>query len=335
MNKAIFKQKIVLGEPVMKKDFSQQLNELVIMFETENYEEGLAELKRFSKIVKTDEEILTIAKLYIDLGLIDDAKELLTKVSKISIELKRATAEVLRKEGDIDNALGIMRSIIEEQPSHEDYFLIAQLFFEDNLPEVALRYMNKAVELAENIAVYHYYKGIYAYELGDFEETIAAFNKAIEQDENEIIYPLALGEVLFSYGNFEEALEQFENVLHFYPEQEEALYFKGSLLVHLEQFSEAINYLIKVLELQPNNINIMLTLADAYEKNNDLENAYSVLNKIIEIDEFSVPALKRLANIHHINGDFLKAIELLEEALQLEPDDILLQSMYEEFSINA
>jgi len=333
MNKAIFKLKIVLGEQVMNNDFSQQLYDIVNMFETENYEQGLTELKSLSKIVKTDEEILIVARLYIDLGLTDDAKEILTKVSRTSIELKRAAAEILRKEGDIDNALGIMHAIIEEQPSHEDYFVMSQLFFEDNIPEVALRYINKAIELTENTA-YYYYKGVYTYELGDFEETIAAFNQAIELDENEIIYRLALGEVLFSYGNFEEALDQFEHVLQLNSNQEEALYFKGSLLLHLEHFTDAINNLRKVLELQPNNVNILLTLAEAYEKNNEIENAFIVLNKIIEVDEFNVPALKRLANIYHSNGDSIKAVELIEEALQLEPEDMLLQTMYEKFSIN-
>lgn len=319
----------------MNNDFLQQLYIIVDMFEAGEYEHGLTELKAFVRNARTDEELLIIAGLYIDLGLTEDAKVVLSKVSKASIELKRATAEIFRKEGDIDSALEIMHDIIAGQPSKEDYFVISQLFFEDNLPEVALRYINKAIELAEETAIYHYYKGVYTYEIGDFEETIAAFNRAIELDENEIIYLLAFGEVLFSYGNFEEALKQFDHVLQINPNQEEALYFKGSLLLHLEQFAEAIDYLKKVQELQPDNANILLTLADAYEKNNDNEKAFIVLNKIIEIDEFFVPALKRLANIYHSSGDSANALELLEKALQLDPDDMMLQSMYEVFSMNS
>lgn len=314
----------------MPQSFSERIADMVQQFKSGNIEEGLTLLKSIDVHKLNSEEKIDIIKIHLFLGHVEDAKDMLQQIKDQiqPIELNRLQAEIFYKEGDYDQALELMHQIISLDPTDDDYVFLSQLYFDEGLPEVAYRYINKAIEENKEIPFYYYQKGLYAFELGDFESAIEGFRQATELDGEEPLYFLALGEAEYSIGHFDEALHHYEEVLKRYPDQEEALYLKGMLLVQIGQISEGIKALKRVAELQPENLEVLTSLADAYEREHEHEQALQKLEKILSIDEYFLPALKRIGKIYLHQEEWEKAKEILYKALEIDPDDLNLHLMY-------
>lgn len=312
--------------------FQQKYSDIIKLFELGNYQEGLNVLTELANQSLSISESIAIARIYIELGLTDEANNIIDNLEDDSFELDRVKAEIAYKEGNLEKSLEFMNSIDEELFTHEDFFFISQLYFEEGLPEVAIRYINKAIFENEAISLYHYQKGVYSYEIGEVEEAVSSFYDAIELDRDEPLYSLALGEAYFSYGNFEKAIEQFDAVLNAFPDQEEALYLKGSTLILMGEINEGISYLENIAKLQPENLNVLVLLSDAYERINDVNKAYELLLRAIDINEFYVPALKRLGTIYYYAGQIENAKRIIGKALELEPEDYTLQALYDQIT---
>lgn len=307
----------------------QKYASVVALFEEGKYEEGLDLLKNIYTKSNTIEEKLEIAQIYIDLGLINEARSILDSLATnhASIDIKRLSARISFIEGNYNDAQEIMHEIVEDEPIDEDYFILSQVYFEDGLPEISLKYIKKAIEMDQNNPNYFYHLGIYSFELGELEEAIKSLKQAISLDNEEPIYYLALGEALYLNGYFEEALENIDASLELSPDYQEALYLKGIVLIQVGDVEDGIVYLEKLSEYQPENLSILIALVDAYEMIHMHDDSYNLLNKIVEIDSYYAPALKRLASMYIHEGEDEKAIELIEKALDVDPDDYSLQEM--------
>ncbi len=318
----------------MQEYFIHQLNDVMIEFESGQFEKGMAQLKAMLSFTSNSEEKLEIARVYIQLGLIEEAEEIIDTLSneENKVASYRLKAEISYKQGDYDKALELMHAVIEHRKDDNDYTFLSQIYFDEGLPEVAYRYINKSIEKNSGVPYYYYQKGLYAYEMGEIEDAVANFQIASDLEEGEPLYHLALGEAYYSVGQFEEALDKYDDVLDKHPEQEEALYLKGILLVQMNAIEEGITYLEKVLELQPENQNILFSLADAYDRNHDQTNSIKSLEKILHIDSLHFPALKRLLEILVYQEDWSKAKKILDKARQIDPDDETIQILFDKLN---
>ncbi|MFV9510678.1 tetratricopeptide repeat protein [Tepidibacillus sp. LV47] len=315
------------------KDFhSDRISSILTMLESGEYEQVIEQLTKIDINSLQNDEKIVLTKIYLSLGFMDQARMIIQQLKNVETnfsDLQRLEAELEYKEGDYDHAIAIMHDLVENE-EYDDYDLvfISQIYFDDGLPEVAYRYIQKALNLNSKIPFYHYQKGLYAFEMGNIKEALESFQEAIKLDPAEPLYHLALGEAYYSLGQFEEALEEYDEVLKKNSEQEEALYLKGLLLVQMGDLDEGIRYLKKVAKMQPENIELMISLVDAYERNHDHTKAQAVLKKILQIDEYYLPALKRLGEIYIYQKEWQKAKEILNKALEIDPDDLTLQVMY-------
>ncbi|WP_339062736.1 tetratricopeptide repeat protein [Tepidibacillus marianensis] len=317
----------------MKKDYSETIYTLLLQLESGEYEQVLDQLRGMDIPALPVNERTEVARIYLTLGFIEDAKNVISLLQEEedlhSTDIQRIQAEIEYKEGNFDNALGIMHELLEtNQADDYDMVFISQIYFDDGLPEVAQRYIQKAIQLNSTVPFYFYQKGLYEFEMGIIKNALQSFQEAIQLDTEEPLYHLALGEAYYSAGQFDEASEEYDEVLMKNPDQEEALYLKGLLLIQLSDFSEGIRYLTKVSQLQPENLEILISLVDAYERNHDHSHAQSILERILSIDEYYLPALKRLGEIYLYQEEWQRAKEVLNKALEIDPDDMTLQVMY-------
>jgi len=317
----------------MKRDYSELIYSIIMQLENGEYEHVLDQLKEIDIPSLTVNERLEVARIYLALGFIEDAKNVIFQLHDVDelflIEKQRLFAEIEYKEGNYENALSVMHEIIDKgQANDYDMVFISQIYFDEGLPEVAQRYIQKAINFNSTVPFYFYQKGLYEFELGNSLKAIESFRKAVMLDLEEPLYHLALGEAFYSSGQFEEALEEYDDVLMENPVQEEALYLKGLLLIQLGDFSKGIRYLSKVAQIEPENTDILISLVDAYERNHEYSKAQEVLEKILSIDEYFLPALKRLGEIYLYQEEWQRAKEVLNKALEIDPDDMTLQVMF-------
>ncbi len=313
------------------QDMNSKLLETFYDFEEGRYEQGLYKLKEL-EINATYDEKLVIIKGYIELGLLEDARKLANELdyNVNDIRLMRLNAEMSYMERDLDLSLELMHKVIDESGTMEDYTFIAQLYFDEGLPEVSLRYMNKAIDEYEPTGHLYYLRGLYAYELGNIEDAIDDFQSAIRMEE-EALYYLALAHAFYSLGNFEDALDNTDQVLLLYPEQEEALYLKGNLLAQIGEINDGIEYIKRLVVKQPENPDVLLSLANLYEMNHDHLSALNILSSVLAIDEFNLSAIIHLAEIHLVHHDIEEAKKVIDIGLGIEPSNEQLLKLQNEF----
>lgn len=313
----------------MQDLFLQRLSNIIDEFESGHYEHGLEGLNQMLIHTTDPYQKLEIAKVYLYLGLIEDAKEITALIGNQldTVEMNRFMAEISYKEGNYDDAIDLMHDVIQMEPNGDHYFFLSQVYFDSGLPEVAYRYISKAIDEDDQIAFYFYQKGLYAFEMGETENAIDHFQQAVDLEGKEPLYHLALGEAYYNMGQFEEALEEYDLVLNEYPGQEEALYLKGAVLIHMNQLKEGIQYLKKVSDMNPENVQLLFSLAEAFDRDHDQENSINILKQIIKIDEFHLPALKKLSELYLYQEDWVRASPYLTKAYEIDKEDESVQMM--------
>ncbi|CBZ55619.1 Alr1799 protein, related [Neospora caninum Liverpool] len=160
--------------------------------------------------------------------------------SSSSLALECAAAAGAENEADLSNA-----KICDE---------IAQLYLSRGDKEDALRYYNRAVNLAPSVVVFIYRRGVVLQLLGQEEAAVLAFRRALQVDPDYKAALFNLGTCLMRREEGrEEALCIFQKLAALEPADDQVL----SLVAHCyemdSRFEEALAYRQRVVQLDPQN----------------------------------------------------------------------------------
>jgi len=103
-----------------------------------------------------------------------------------------------------------------------------------------------------------------------------------------------LGNAYSDLGNFEQSSAAFVRALQIDPSFPSASYNLGIVQIQSGNFSEGIDVLRDLLQKEPDNIIIMKVLAWGYYKNGELSKAIGVYEKILQIDFYNTDALNNI-----------------------------------------
>jgi tetratricopeptide (TPR) repeat protein len=131
-----------------------------------------------------------------------------------------ALTEALRhhQSGQLAEAEQLYRRILASEPAHTDALhLLGVLLQQANHPAAAVRYLERAVELAASISVYHYSLGDTYRMVGRVEDAIAAYRRSLALDPRTPEVYDHLGATLTQAERFDDAVEAFRKALHLRP----------------------------------------------------------------------------------------------------------------------
>jgi tetratricopeptide (TPR) repeat protein len=117
-----------------------------------------------------------------------------------------------------DEAVGSYRRAFELGDSVEAAVNLARLLFNEEKPEEALVYINKAAEKDQTVAVFNL-KGVILNKMERYSEAIEAFDRAIRISPKDIVTRMNLGIALVNTGNYDRARQVFEYILPYVQDQ--------------------------------------------------------------------------------------------------------------------
>lgn len=154
---------------------------------------------------------------------------------------------ILIKSGELQKALINFNKLLKMSPKFPNAAAIRNKIIE-RLDETE----SAASEPGEqNKAEIYFNEGNALYELGLFEEALAAYDKAASIDKNNPILWYYKANSLLKLNMIEQALETYEKVLAINPNFADAWHGKSSCLIRLHRTDEALACFDKILEIDP------------------------------------------------------------------------------------
>ena len=179
----------------------------------------------------------------------------------------------------------------------------------------AERYLRRALDLNQNIAMAHYHYGWYWMLSKNLEKAIAEFKISIEIDPVDVTYTNNLATIYAWIGQYEEALEEAQKALELNPIYTMGLWVLGSAYAGLGMYDEAIETHNKGLAISPGFEN---GLGTAYALSGQRDKALEVATRLEESnakwDTWGI------ADIYATLGDIDNAIYWIEEAYKQRHD---------------
>jgi len=190
-------------------------------------------------------------------------------------------------------------------------------------PEVAIRFLDKAVELDSTFAMAHFYLAQTYNWLGNTRARNEAYEKARtfskKATDKERLYIEAEYAITIEQ-NIEKRFRIFNQLAKKYPNEKQVHFELGLDYWSDDLFYEAIEEFNKALELDPNYAGAMIQLPYIYADIGDYEKAIEYLKRYATVFPGDTNPFDCMGSFYFNMGKLDEAITKFKEALEVEPD---------------
>ena len=225
---------------------------------------------------ESEEDILTLAEEILQLGFIDEAKELYEHLLELypgEGELIVSIAEILIDCDQEDEAMLMLEKISPEDDMYPSSLLLeADLYQLQGMPEVSERKLLQAKELLPDEVIIDFALGELYHQQGRNPEAISTYIKVLKQEEEigGVSIHQRIAESLSETGEFEEALPYFEKALSHQLEIN-TLFEYAFTAYQAGMYKIAIKKFTELQELDPEYHSMYLYLAKSYEHEEEID----------------------------------------------------------------
>ena len=236
---------------------------------------------------------------------------------------------------DSERAYSLYRAAIDTAPlAAFTHWAYGYALYQDNRFADAQAFIEKACELDDKNAEYHFYHGLCWQAIGkqkanfflleddynpeDFETALACLEKAHSLKHDDERYLLNLGECYMALKNYSAAAACFTHIIKLNEANTDAYKFLADCYNSTGREEQAVEYIKKALEKKPESIDLHKFLADIYTKMEKYENAESALwNAVFYESEHDSELYIQLVGVLKSQGKIQDAIEQAKYALKL------------------
>ena len=273
---------------------------------------------------ESEEDILTLAEEILQLGFIDEAKELYEHLLVLypgEGELIVSIAEILIDCDQEDEAMLMLEKISPEDDMYPSSLLLeADLYQLQGMPEVSERKLLQAKELLPDEVIIDFALGELYHQQGRNPEAISTYIKVLKQEEEigGVSIHQRIAESLSETGEFEEALPYFEKALSHQLEIN-TLFEYAFTAYQAGMYKIAIKKFTELQELDPEYHSMYLYLAKSYEHEEEIDQALKTVKEGIREDEFNKELYFYGGKLALKKGIEQEAESMFKEALALDP----------------
>ena len=228
----------------------------------------------------------------------------------------------LHRGGNLPAAEQIYRQILAVQPQHADAIqLLGVIANQVGKPELGVQYIQAAIQLNPNSAMYYNNLGESYRALERTEEALACYRRSLELHPGYSDACNNLGIVLQNEGKLEEAAAYYNQCLSAQPNQVEALSNLGTVLQAQGQNREAVKYFQRALEINPNHAPTHNNLGRIHTDDGNYLAAETAIHRAVQIKPDLWLAYENLGIVRRAQGKFEAAREAFGIALKHAPHD--------------
>jgi len=275
-----------------------------------------------------------LAYAYRRQGKFQAAQEACAKALELDANHGRANrdmAEILRHQGDLDQALAFAQKAVQHYPLdgndvHNAYKTRGDIYAKLGRYQEALADYNKALEFGTELAYLRTHRAAVYCQLDQWNKALADVAKAIEFDPRNTA--VALNWLLPHLSNappgFRDELLNLlaDRVIEQLPDRGSAYAARGSLLAHFDETEKALQDFTKAIELGPENVTLLNNTAwfvvryPGWEAQT-VDQALTWVQQAGELRPEAVFVWNTLGVAHYRAGDWKAAIEALEKSMAL------------------
>lgn len=286
------------------------------------------ELKKAVSILRdyvrqaSDNDLITIADLFIELGLLDDARSILEALLEDypdESDIRLVLAEIYIDLENDERAINHLEAI---DPTSEQYIaslmVAADLYQTQGLFEVAEQKLIEAKQLAPNEILIDFAQAELAFSLGKYDDALFNYRKIYQQNDQiaEVDLTLRIAESLAAIGEFEEALDYYKDAEIDEPEM---LFRYGFIAYQANRMDIAIHTWEELLKRDPEYGSVYNYLAEAYQEEGLIDQGYQATQKGLEIDPLNKELLLTAATLARIIGQNDESYRLARKAVSIDP----------------
>ncbi|WP_067836510.1 tetratricopeptide repeat protein [Amphibacillus sediminis] len=298
-----------------------QIYQAVQLIENDQVDQALTILKQY-KSKATEEEQFSIADLYLELGLLEEARELLLNLLASNPndgQIMLTLAEIYIESDQDQEALDLLTKI---DVNSDDYLpallTTADLYQSQGLYEVAEQKLIEAKQLAPQETLIDFALGELAFSNGEYQKAVTYYQKVYQSSSLmvQVDIALRLAEAYATIGEFEQALHYYQEA-----EKEEAdvLFRYGFVATRLDRFDIAVHAWEEVLKQDPEFVSVYPLLAKAYEETGQIEEGYELAETGIKLDPLNKELLLIAARLAQRCGFSDQSYRYAREAISIDP----------------
>ncbi|WP_440895720.1 tetratricopeptide repeat protein [Amphibacillus sp. Q70] len=298
-----------------------KIDQAIQLIEQEELEEAVSILREYMRQAN-DDELITIADLLIQLGMVNDARSILETLLEQypdESDIQLALAEIYIDLEEDELALLQLQAI---DSSSEDYvaalLISADLYQSQGLFEVAEQKLIEAKQLAPTDYLIDFAQGELAFSLGKYNDALFHYEKVYRQVEQiaDVDLSLRLAESLAEVGKFEEALEYYKNAEIDDPD---LLFRYGFIAYRANRLDIAIKTWEELIEHDQEYVSVYSYLAEAYEEEGLIEQGLQAAKTGLTLDPLNKELLLTTASLARRMGDSNESYRFARESIAIDP----------------
>ncbi|SDB91230.1 Lipopolysaccharide biosynthesis regulator YciM, contains six TPR domains and a predicted metal-binding C-terminal domain [Pelagirhabdus alkalitolerans] len=284
-------------------------------------DQGIKMLQDLAKDANED-DLFTIADLFLDLGLTDDAKPILEKLLTIyptDTELIITLAELYTDLEEDQKALDLLETIDSQST---DYVLAllqkADLYQSQGLFEVAEQKLMEAKQLAPNEYMIDFALAELAFSNGHYQAALTHYEKVYKQERvlNQVDISQRLAESYAALGEFEQSIEWYQSVEI---DDDDTLFRYGFIAFQANRLDIAVHNWEKLINNDPSYTSVYPYLAEAYDEQGMPDEGYRVAKLGIEQDSLNKELLLTAAGLARKVNQSDESYRLARESIAIDP----------------
>ncbi|HHU20248.1 MAG TPA: tetratricopeptide repeat protein [Bacilli bacterium] len=270
----------------------------------------------------SDNDLITIADLFIELGLLDDARSILEALLEDypdESDIRLVLAEIYIDLENDEQALNHLEAIDQSSDEYIASLMVAaDLYQTQGLFEVAEQKLIEAKQLAPNEVLIDFAQAELAFSLGKYDDALFNYRKIHQQNDQiaEVDLTLRIAESLAAIGEFEEALDYYQDVEIDDPE---ILFRYGFIAYQANRMDIAIHTWEELLKQDPEYGSVYNYLAEAYQEEGLIDQGYQATQKGLEIDPLNKELLLTAASLARKVGQNDESYRLARKAISIDP----------------
>lgn len=300
----------------------ETIMEAVQLMENKQSEKALDLLERYLPTAD-EEQRYTIAELYIQWGLLQEASTILNELLEqypTESDLKVMLADISIELEDDETAITLLNEIEEDDPAYVQTLIqLADLYQAQGLFEVAEQKLIIAKQVDPNESIIDFALGELHFSIGEYRKAIIYYEKIVPKMKEiaNVSINDRLAEAYAASGEYELALTYFQDIKS---ENPDTLFKYGFTAYQAGRKDIAIKTWEHVIELDPYYHTVYYQLAKAYDEEGRPEDAYSTSKKGIEVDEFNKELFFLAGVFAHQLNKVEESEKWVREAVALDPD---------------
>lgn len=299
----------------------EEIHEAIKLMEQDKTEEAIDALESHLPLA-TEEEKFTIAELYMQWGMLQEAKGILIELSEAypnESELKIMLADIYIDLQEDEEAINILNRFT---PQDEDFLgalvQLADLYQTQGLFEVAEQKLLEAKNIDPIEPLIDFALGELAFSNGEYQKSIPYFEKVynIQQIMADVEIGVRLAEAYAATGEFEKSIEYYQSSLS---EDADHLFRYGFIAFRADRLDISIKVWEQLIEKDPEYQSVYLYLAQAYETEGLINEAYETSKKGVEVDELNKDLFHYAGILANRLGHQSESYQLVRQAIAIDP----------------